>query len=64
MSILHQGTAPSKAAFAAAQHRNCGAANLPSSVDIERMLRADRMRANHFSSVASNLAAAWREVSQ
>jgi len=58
MSIVHQGNAPAAVVFAAPQRRECGTAN-PSNVDIERMLRADRIRFNHFSNVASDLAASW-----
>lgn len=60
MSIVSQGNTPKAVVFAAEQHRECGTANHPSSVDIERMLRADRTRFAHFSAVASGLAASWR----
>jgi hypothetical protein len=64
MSIVHQGNALQTEPVAAAQHRECGTANAPSSLDIERMLRADRTRFNHFSSVASGLATSWRETAK
>jgi hypothetical protein len=64
MSIVHQGNAPAAVAFAAPQHRECGTANNPSPTDIERMQRADRARSNYFSTVASGVAASWREVSR
>ena len=55
MSIVSQGNAPKAVVFAAEQRRECGTANHPSSVDIERMLRADRTRFAHVSAVASVL---------
>jgi hypothetical protein len=64
MSIVHQGNTPAASPVATAQRNECGTANHPSSVDIERMLRADRARAAHFGSVASGLAAAWRETAR
>jgi hypothetical protein len=60
MSIVHQGNAPAAAVFAAPQRRECGTASIPSNTDVERMLRADRIRFAHFSAVASGLAANWR----
>jgi hypothetical protein len=62
MSIVHQGNTPATGGVAAAQRRECDTASLPSSVDIERMLRADRTRGAYFGAVASGLAAAWRET--
>lgn len=64
MTIVYQPTRPAARGVTSAQRRECGTANLPSSVDIERMLRADRARAAHFSAVASGLAASWRKVSR
>lgn len=62
MDIVHQGNTPAAAGVAAAQTRGCDTASHPSSVDIERMLRADRTRSAHFSNVAADLAASWRGV--
>jgi len=62
MSIVHQGNPPAAAVFAVSQRRECGTASIPSNTDIERMLRADRIRFNHFSTVASDLAASWVEM--
>lgn len=64
MSIVHQGNVSAAAVFAAPQRRECGTASFPSNTDIERMLRADRIRSSYFSGVASGLAASWREVAQ
>jgi len=45
MRIVHQGNPPEAAAFATAQHPSSDNATHPSSLDIERMLRADRVAA-------------------
>jgi hypothetical protein len=64
MSIVHQGNAPAAVVFAAPQHRECGTATHPSPTDVERMQCADRTRSSYFGTVASGLAASWREVSR
>jgi len=64
MRIVHQGIAPEAAAFAAAQRSASGSANLPSSVDIERLLRAESGAALRLGFGSSTSDATWREVSR
>jgi len=62
MTIVYQRSRHAARSVTPAQRRECGTASLPSSIDIERMLRADRVRSTHYRTVASGLAASWREV--
>lgn len=64
MSIVYQGNPPEAAAIAHAQNLACDSASDPSSIDVERMLRADRTRSDYFDFVAAGLLANWREVSR
>jgi hypothetical protein len=47
MNIVHQGNPPDAAAFATTQHCVSAGATHPSSIDIERILRADRTAGSH-----------------
>lgn len=64
MATVSQGNTPELGVLAIDQHCACDIASDPSALDVERMLRADRIRFTYFSNVATTLAAGWRELAR
>lgn len=62
MIIVPQRNAPVTGVLAAARQRANHATDQPSSVDIERMLRADRVRFTYWRAITASLAAALSEA--